>query len=129
MEPTDLHQTIAGQIHHMLPDGFTPGEDIGFEVLDADTLRVQYQVMTALEGPGEIIFRQQWKTVDVRYEHGPDLYTVIHHPPGEEPVETTGLYCDQLGEQVFGEELKPKRWTQSFGAIIDPTTGEIIAEF
>jgi hypothetical protein len=39
----------------------------------------------------------------------------------------SGIYCDQLGELIFGEDAK--QWSQPFGGIVDMDTGEKIAEF
>lgn len=121
MEAGPIHQSIAQQVDHMKPDHLRPGIDIGMEVLTATTLRVLLPYIGA--------------HVDVTYEEGADLYTVTRTEQAKigqlvmqverEPL--TGIYCDQLGELIFGEDAK--QWTQSFGGIVDPDTGETIVEF
>jgi hypothetical protein len=109
MEPNQLHQNIAQQVDHMKPDHLRPGVDVGMEVLDATTLRIVL--------PGKQCH------VDIRYDEGPDTYTVtqfelkqlgqmtavVEHEP------LSGIHCDQLGEMVFGEDAKA--WSQPFGGV------------
>lgn len=120
MEPNQIHQTIAQQIDHMKPEHMEPGVDVGMEPCDATTLRIVTHVRDA----------ERRRAFDVSYDEGADLYNVVCYPPGaaadpERDVHT-GVFCDQLGELVFGDDAKP--WTQSFGAITD-FDGNVISEF
>ena len=109
IEPNQIHHNIAQQIDHMKPDHLRPGIDVGLEVLDATTLRVLL--------PGK------QAQVDVRYDEGGDDYTVTRYEHAKlgklavmverEPL--TGVYCDQLGELIFGDDAK--QWSQPFGGV------------
>jgi hypothetical protein len=109
MEPNETHQSIAQQIDNMKPDHLRPGIDVGMEVIDEATLRIVLPAKRAY--------------VDIRYDSGPDTYTVtatdratlgatsvlVEHDP------ISGIYCDQLGEFVFGDDAKD--WDLPFGGI------------
>jgi hypothetical protein len=120
-QPNQIHQTIAQQIDHMKPDHLRPGVDVGMEVRDETTLR--------------ILLPAKQCHVDIRYDQGPDTYTVTRYElkrlgratatVERDPI--SDVYCDQLGELVFGDDAK--RWSQPFGGIVDMTSGETIAEF
>lgn len=96
--PNQLHQTIAAQIDHVLPEGLVPGKDVGMEVIDRTTLRI----LAYARDPER---RCAW---DVRYDEGWDTYVLTRYVPGgpaEEPI--SDVYCDQLGDLIFGDEAKP----------------------
>lgn len=101
--PNDLHQTIAGQVDNMRPAHLTPGQDVQMEVVDETTLRV-------------LVRRPAIRLIDIRYDAGPDTYTVTRYsmvdgkPAPGEPL--SDIYCDQLGELVFGEAAE--QWTLPF---------------
>jgi hypothetical protein len=106
MKPNDLHQTIAGQVDNMRPPHLTPGQDVQMEVVDEITLRV-------------LVKRPAIRLVDIRYDAGPDTYTVTPYTivdgkatPGK-PL--SDVYCDQLGDMVFGEVAED--WTLPFVVI------------
>jgi hypothetical protein len=121
MDPNETHQNIAQQVDHMRPDHLRPGVDVGMEVRDESTLR--------------ILLPAKQCHVDVRYDAGPDTYTVTQYELARLGQATaivqhealSGIYCDQLGELIFGEDAK--QWSQPFGGIVDMDTGETIAEF
>jgi hypothetical protein len=118
MEPSQIHQTIAQQIDHTKPDDLKPGVDVGMQAIDDCTLAV--------------VMPKAGTRVDVRYDAGPDTYTLTRSERvGEIWVSTkppmSDVYCDQLGELIFGSDAKP--WSQPFGGIVDMDTGETIAEF
>ena len=108
MDPNDVHQTIAQQIDHMKPEHLTPGVDIGIEVVDERAIRV-------------LVLPHQ-ESYEIRLDPS-DTYTVTrsvldaqHRPiAAEQPL--AGIYCDQLGEIIFGDEAKP--WTQPMVQISD----------
>ena len=93
VKPTALHQTIAGQIDNQKPAHLVPGKHVGMEVIDANTLRV-IVVPTGV-------------TADVRYDEGPDLYTVTVTNAAGEAAEYPGAYCDMLGDLIFGVDAQP----------------------
>src|SRR3954466_9320177 len=105
--PNEVHQSIAMQIDSMKPDHLRPGLDIGMEPIDETTLR--------------IILPAKRAYVDVRYDRGPHTYTVTataRAPLGATSVlvqrdPISDVYCDQLGEMVFGEDAK--EWSLPFG--------------
>jgi hypothetical protein len=107
--PNEVHQSIAMQIDSMKPDHLRPGIDVGMEPIDDTTLR--------------IILPAKRAYVDVRYDSGPDTYTVT--PTDRATLGKTSVlvqrdpisdvYCDQLGEMVFGEDAK--EWSLPFGGI------------
>jgi hypothetical protein len=102
MEITDTHQTIASQIDNMRPSHLLPGRHIGMAPVDERTVLV-------LVGPTGVL-------AVVRYEPGPDLYSVVVNRSGGETREFDGVYCDQLGELIFGVDAGA--WTLPMGAII-----------
>lgn len=102
IEPAAIHQTMAQQIDHMKPDHLVPGKDIGIEVRDANSITVVIP---------------SWDlTATVEYLPGPDLYAVEVLRDGSVSAHSE-VYCDQLGELIFGDEAKP--WTQPVVAISD----------
>ena len=102
MKSNQIHQTIAQQIDHMKPDHLRPGIDVGMEPLDATTLRVLVRVD-----------HDAFARFDIRYDEGRDTY--VFTAGDDEPI--SDIYCDQLGELVFGENAKP--WTQPLVQISD----------
>lgn len=85
-------ETIAGQLHNMKPDHLVPGVDVG---------------MKPVEGGIEVmILRPERKIARVIYDEGLDLYDVTVTREGEAPQEFSGVYCDQLGEIVWGDDAK-----------------------
>jgi len=105
MEHNEIHESIAQQIDHMRPPQMRPGYDVGIEILDESTVRVVLYPHDA----------EQRRSVDVRYDAGPDTYTVTAHPPGAQGDPISDVYCDQLGELIFGNAALP--WRQPFGGI------------
>lgn len=97
MKPTDLHQTIAAQIDNMKPADLRPGIDVGMEPLNDTTLLVRVLPAT----PNDARSRD----VQITYDEGPDLYNVAVFRLGER-TEHERIYCDQLGEIVFGSEAE-----------------------
>lgn len=118
MKPNDLHQTIAGQVDNMRPPHLTPGQDVQMEVVDEITLRV-------------LVKRPAPRLVDIRYDRGPDTYTVTPYTIKDgaatagEPL--SDIYCDQLGEMVFGQVAEG--WTLPFGGVqIIDEHGNVVEE-
>lgn len=117
MEPTEIHQTIAGQIDNTKPDDLKPGVDVGMEAIDANTLAV--------------VLPKLGVRFDVRYDAGPDTYTVTRQDwmmgvwVAAEPI--SGLYCDQLGDLIFGEDAKPFTLPMTMISTDDGETWETIA--
>lgn len=96
MKPTQLHENIAQQIDNMLPAGLVPGKDIGMGVVGESTLAV--------------VLPKRGLRFDVRYDEGRDTYvlTRMEYPSNVvlgDPI--SDVYCDQLGELIFGDEAKP----------------------
>jgi hypothetical protein len=109
MEPNDIHQTIAAQIDNMKPAHLTPGVDIGMAPVNETTLAV--------------VFPERHERFDITYDEGRDLYNVTRSTRpvpsvriwlAHDPLE--GVFCDQLGEILFGSEAEP--WTLPFGYIL-----------
>jgi hypothetical protein len=102
MKPTHIHESIAQQIDHMRPVHLKPGKHIGIEILDETAITV-----TVIPTGVKAI---------VRYQQGPDLYDVevTNHEGDSEEFER--VYCDQLGDLIFG--VDGEAWSQPFGAII-----------
>lgn len=99
-----MQETIAGQLHNMKPDDWTPGIDVGFEPgEDESSLRVLI-LKPVREGCTH-------RRAVVTYDRGPDLYDVIVTDfDNKVAVETETydrVYFDQLGELVFGAHAKP----------------------
>jgi hypothetical protein len=92
MEPNEIHQTIAGQLDHMKPDDLKPGVDVGMEATSEDTLAV--------------IVVPTGTRATVRYDAGRDTYAVSV-VRGDDDRFYDDVYCDQLGELIFGDEAKP----------------------
>jgi hypothetical protein len=106
MKANDLHQTIAAQVDNMRPAHLTPGQDVQMQVIDEITVRV-------------LVRRPAARLIDIRYDAGPDTYTVTRYTIKDgtatagEPL--SDVYCDQLGELVFGEVAED--WTLPFVVI------------
>jgi hypothetical protein len=106
---TPIQMEIARQIHNAKPDGLVPGRDVGFEPLGEDSLIVRLAVEIR---PG---LRVTSLRVVVTYDHGRDDYDVRLETDSESK-DLDRVYCDQLGELIFGEDAKP--WDEPMGAII-----------
>jgi hypothetical protein len=113
---TTYVEEIARQLDHMKPEHLEPGVHVGMEIMATYTLRV------IVREPG-----QPTRRADVTYWPGHDHYSVDLDVDGERQREIDGVYCDQIGEIVFGDNAKP--WTMPFGAIIDPDTGKPLSTF
>lgn len=116
---SDVPEIIAGQLHHTKPDALTPGTHVGMVPL-ASALGVYI-------GPRD-------RVAVVAYNAGSDEYDVAVAPAP--PVHTAraltdlmtwlleslvtnahvssevaklyrGVYCDQIGEFVWGDDAKP----------------------
>jgi hypothetical protein len=112
LQPGPIHETMAGQIDHQKPERLKPGKDIGIEVKDANSITV---VVPSME-----------MQATVEYLPGPDLYAV-EILRGDEISSFDRVYCDQLGELLFGDEAQP--WTQPFGGIqILDADGNVVEE-
>jgi|KBSMisStandDraft_5_1062788.scaffolds.fasta_scaffold1447226_2 hypothetical protein len=112
-----IHESIAQQIDCMRPPHLRPREHVVMEVLDDQTLRV-------------LVRTEPMRCTDIRYDAGPDTYTVTRYEVSgglipSEPI--SDVYCDQLGEIVFGDEAMP--FTLPLVAISDDDgeTWEVIA--
>jgi len=118
MEPNEVHQTICAQLDSMLPADLTPGKDVGMAPLRGDTLLVRVL-------PSE---PNDERSLDahVTYLPGPDLYSVVIFQRGERR-ELEQVYCDQLGELVFGEHAKPFGLPMG-GLIVMDEAGNIVKE-
>jgi hypothetical protein len=112
MEPTDLHQTIAFQIDNQRPAHLVPGKHVGMEVVDADSLRV-------------IVLPTGIRAV-VTYQHGPDLYAVSVTNHAGEVTMFDGVYCDMLGDLIFGVNAEPATYPMVELVVLDPETGEVV---
>ena len=107
----EIHNTIAMQLHHMKPDEYVPQFDVTMEVVDDNAIGV--------------IVRPTDSYAVVRYDAGADHYDVTITKDDDGPKHIQGVYCDQLGEIVFGD--KAKNWTLPFFQITDED-GNVIAE-
>jgi hypothetical protein len=96
---TPIQMEIARQIHNAKPDGLVPGRDVGFEPLGEDSLIVRLAVEIR---PGLRV--TSLRDYDVRLE------------TDSESKDLDRVYCDQLGELIFGGDAKP--WDEPMGAII-----------
>lgn len=113
MKPLPIHETMMGQIDNMRPEHLIPGKHVGAKVVDDLTL--------------EITVVPTGRVVRVSYMEGPDLYAVTVFKRDNTVEEHEGIYCDQLGELVFGEDAG--EWTMPFGGIqILDENGKVIEE-
>lgn len=102
--PTQTHENIAMQIDHQKPDNLVPGRDVGMSALNATTVLV-------VVGPYDL-------AAAIEYDVDGDWYNVtVTTNVSERPTQHIyeRVYCDQLGELVFGANAKP--WTMPFGAV------------
>jgi hypothetical protein len=60
----------------------------------------------------------------VRYCPGPDLYSVTVNSYGGEVEDFDGVYCDMLGDLIFGIDAVPASYPMVELVILDPVTGE-----
>lgn len=101
-EPTDIQLEIARQVAHMKPAHLRPGTDVVFLPIDDDSLAV-------------------WVRTDntkalVTYDAGRDTYVLARQRVTDETAQMfDDVYCDQLGELIFGSDAKG--WTMPFGEI------------
>jgi hypothetical protein len=113
MQPTDIHQIMAGQIDHMKPAHLEPGRHIGMAVVDETTLLV-------LVIPTATI-------AIVRYCQAGDDYSVTVNRQGKPVQDHDRIYCDQLGDLIFG--IDASEWTMPFGGIqVIDGDGNVISE-
>ena len=102
MEPSNIQQTIAGQVDHQKPDAYRPGIEVGMGIVGSDTV---------------VVFVPPLRTIAVvTYNEGHDLYEVTVSDATPKVREYEGIYCDQLGDLVFGADSE--QWTLPFGGII-----------
>jgi hypothetical protein len=100
LQPTEIHETMAAQIDHQKPGRLMPGRDIGIEVRDANSIKV--------------VVPSENMQATVEYLPGPDLYAV-EVLRDDEVTSFDRVYCDQLGEILFGAEAS--EWTAPMGGI------------
>lgn len=110
MKPTQIHETIAFQIDNQKPAHLKPGIDIGLEVIDATTVGVLV-VPTGVRAT-------------VKYNEGRDLYEVEVERDGERTA-YDDVYCDMLGDLIFGNEAEPASFPMVEVWAVDPTTGDL----
>lgn len=110
MQANDTHQMMAFQIDNQRPPHLLPGKHVGMAVVDDTTLLVQV-------GPTA-------RLVIVRYCPGPDLYSVTVDAYGSEVADYDGVYCDMLGDLIFGVDAVPASYPMVELIIIDPDTGD-----
>jgi len=101
LQPSAIHETMAQQIDHQRPRHLTPGRDIGIEVKDANSIAITVPSMKM--------------QATLEYLPGPDLYS-LEILRDDEITEHDRVYCDQLGELLFGSDAEP--WTQPIGGLI-----------
>lgn len=101
LKPSAIHETMAQQIDHQRPPHLKPGEDIGIEVKDANTISITVPSMNM--------------QATLEYLPGPDLYA-LEILRDDEVSEFDRIYCDQLGELLFGSDAEP--WTQPMGGLV-----------
>lgn len=101
-EFTETHEEIARQLHHFKPAHYRPGIDVGFAPFDKGSLLVVVPPLHTL--------------AVVTYCPGPDLYSVVVSDATPTVREFDGVFCDQLGELVFGADAG--QWRLPFGAFI-----------
>jgi hypothetical protein len=108
-----IHNTILSQIDHMRPAHLEPGKHVGAKVIDGTTI--------------EITVVPTGRVVRVRYDEGWDLYAVTVFKRDDSVTEHERVYCDQLGELVFGADAG--EWTMPFGGIqILDADGNVVEE-
>lgn len=100
LKPGPIHETMAAQIDNQKPERLTPGRDIGIEVTGENSISVIVPSMNM--------------QATIEYLSGPDLYAV-EILRDDEVSSFDRVFCDQLGELLFGEEAQP--WTLPFGGI------------
>lgn len=102
MNASDTVATIAAQIHNVKPDHYVPGVDVIMEPFSPITLAVGikplhlFAAITYEEGPDTYAVKVWNLSAD---EDGSVLYTLKE--------EGQGVYCDDLGRFLFGDEAKP----------------------
>lgn len=111
---------MAAQIHHRKPDYLRPGFDVLMEPVEhygLDGLRV------TLHPFGD---EADYLCAVFTYDLASDTYdALVQRGHGTEAEEMSNVYCDDLGEILFGDEAKP--WTAPYFQITDGD-GNIIAE-
>lgn len=108
-----VHETIASQIDNMRPPHLVPGKHIGIEPVD------RLSIMVTVVPTGV--------TAMVRLDEGRDLYDVAVCKHGGEATAYEGVFCDQLGDLIFGVNAEP--WTLPFGGIqILDADGNVVEE-
>jgi hypothetical protein len=113
MQPNDLHETIAYQIDNMRPPQLLPGQHIGIGIVDETTVLVLVAPTATL--------------AVIRYLPGPDLYSVTVDRWRGEVSDFDEVYCDQLGDLIFGVDAE--RWSLPFGGVqILDADGNVVEE-
>jgi hypothetical protein len=114
MEPTQIHQTIAYQIDNQRPPHLVPGRHVGMEVTGPLSVRVTV-VPTGLRAI-------------VTYNEGSDLYELAITTHAGETTLYDGVYCDMLGDLIFGVDAEAASFPMVGLIILDPETGDVTEE-
>ena len=110
MKTNETHEMMAFQIDNQRPPHLLPGKHVGMAVVDDETLLV-------VVGPTA-------RLAIVRYCPGPDLYSVTIDPYGGDVEDYDGVYCDMLGDLIFGADAVPASFPMVELVILDPETGD-----
>lgn len=99
---------IAEQLHHTKPDHLEPKIDVGMTQMPDDA-GVVVSIL-ARPRPGHDL-DGYGRRVEIVYDEGRDIYDlwIREQKPGERKTvrHLEGMFADQLGELVWGEEAKP----------------------
>jgi len=88
MEPNDTHEIIAHYLHHTKPEHLKPGRDVGIAIMDEHTVIAHVLPLLTI--------------AVITYQPGPDLFDVTISDATPKVREYAGVYCDQLGELIYG---------------------------
>lgn len=101
--PSDIQETIAAQVANTKPDHLRPGLDVGMEEGADDNTLVVSILSELIPGNRAIVMLD--RTIRITYVEGRDTYdVVVERQDGAQTFED--VYCDMLGQLVFGDEAK-----------------------
>lgn len=144
---TAIQSTILGQVHEQKPEWMIPGVHITVapgdfskidHLSDEEEARLAQDddaIAEAIKDDNAVSFVIMGQPITksvIRYERGPDLYSVTRYTRNDDEAEQKwsvesfdGIFADQLGELLFGTAAEPMQTPMFSIIMLDPETGAV----